>query len=398
MTTTTITQDSTITTANADATVAYPIATCDQPVVTIRLNITSKRQTSLLSILNKRMGSGKQSIPALNYASASATASGIMITGADMSLMMPGQGFIDDEVTFMLNDVLSRLDGEVELSAGTMKSSNSTISYYAFPLNELPAPVDYRHNFVARLRFQGVELSQKLSMITPSMAKDDVRYYLNGVCFAIENGKLNLVSTDGHRLAMTTVDVVSHDSLSLEQHQFIIKNEDVVILQLLLKHSPTVTVAFFDEYAEFRGDDWTLVCKYIDGRYPDWQTVIPRDEQMIKLSRDNMTDLLHSLKNRKATKFNAVTISIDAMSYLIVTTRAEFSHQERLEVTDRIDLDYEDQPTIDEMGFNRKYLINMLEVAIKAGVNVATFGFTNVNSSISVRFDDFIGVVMPMRI
>jgi DNA polymerase-3 subunit beta len=237
-------------------------------------------------------------------------------------------------------------------------------------------------------------------MVAHAMAKDDVRDYLNGVYIEIEGGDITFVATDGHRLATTKVHVITRQTECFYRfkHQFAIRNADIVILQLLLKHSPTVSVAFFPEYAEFSGDDWVLACQRLNEYYPTWQSVIPRDEQPIQLSRTNMLDLVLSLKQRKASKFNGVTISIDAIGILTVHSRGEFNADTRVEVTDRIELDYAYQPMINGIGFNRKYLISALEVAIKAGVNVATFGFTNEHSSISVRFDDFIGVVMPMKI
>ena len=397
MTTTTITQESTISTANVDATVAYPIATCDQPVVTIRLNITSKRQTSLLSILNKRMGSGKQFIPALNYASAIATASGIMITGADMIIQVPGQG--SGEFTFPINDLLCRFAGDVVLSNGELRTTDSSITWQGLSLNDLPCNCDYRHGFISRLRLQGIELLQKLSMVAYAQAKNDVRYYLNGVCFEIVNGRLRLIATDGHRLGTTKVDVVSHDTLLVDRQRFILEREDVATLTALAKLSKSVVLSFFESHVEIKGEDWVIVCKYIDATYPDWAVVVPNkdNQQNIILSKNDMFTLVSHLKQRKTNKFGAVKIELDENGKLTVQSQSDVG-QDAIITTDTIRLDFLDQPMMESRGFNRIYLIDALKTAITAGVNVATFGFGDTNNSITVRFDDFIGVVMPMRL
>ena len=223
-----------------------------------------------------------------------------------------------------------------------------------------------------------------------AMAHQDVRYYLNGLLFEINPNAIRTVATDGHRLALCDKDI---EAAKLEPTQIIVPRKGVAeISRLLSAANDSVGLSFGSNHLKVNSAQQSLTTKLVDGRFPDYERVIPQgsdkhviaDREMLKagLSRASI------LSNEK---FRGVRI---VLSENQLTAIAHNPDQEEAE--EQIEVEYAGGEL--EIGFNVSYLIDVLSVLKSTTVRLE---FIDANSScLLVDPDEETAryVVMPMRI
>lgn len=152
-------------------------------------------------------------------------------------------------------------DGKIAIKAGRSKFSIQTLPAADFPLVELGESKGI-------VTIKQEELKRILQSVAPIMAKNDVRYYLNGALLECKDGVLSAVGTNGHALGI--------DSMPLESEDF----EHVIpaaTVQRLIKSlgNGEMTVEFYDRRIKFDINGNNIVANVIDGKYPDYRRVIP---------------------------------------------------------------------------------------------------------------------------
>ena len=122
-------------------------------------------------------------------------------------------------------------------------------------------------------------LKDLLGQVSFSMAVQDIRYYLNGILFVAEGKQLSLVATDGHRLAWAsaTLDV----EVPIKQ-EVILPRKTVLELQRLLsdvsgENQPVIEMQFANNQAKFTFGGMEFVTKLVEGKFPDYNRVIPKN-------------------------------------------------------------------------------------------------------------------------
>ena len=141
-----------------------------------------------------------------------------------------------------------------------------------------------------------------IKKVAYAMAKNDVRYYLDGVNF--ENGFM--VATDGHRLATTSANIIMIDGESC-----IVERSMVEIL--LLAGPSDIDIEFYKEVTIFNGFGWQLITKNIGARYPDWRRVIHK-EAKLEFDLDAkkvIDDCKRIVAMQKARKEKFLSVAID---------------------------------------------------------------------------------------
>ncbi len=119
-------------------------------------------------------------------------------------------------------------------------------------------------------------MADLLSSISYAMAKSDVRYYLNGAYFEVADGSINIVATDGHRLAVKKGNITSGDFSG----NFIVPHKGVLELQKILRDAPEmIAVHFVKNYIQVEAGRTFVSIKLIDGTFPNYRAIIPSDSQ-----------------------------------------------------------------------------------------------------------------------
>jgi len=221
------------------------------------------------------------------------------------------------------------------------------------------------------------------------MAQQDVRYYLNGLLLETRGKTLRAVATDGHRLALAEIELGTKVQ---KEAQVIVPRKGVLELNRLLETEGELNITIGANHIRVEKADLKLTSKLIDGRFPEYQRVIPKSPgSILKADRDALRDALQRTAILSNEKYRGVRLELSANS---VTMQANNPEQE--EAVETLEVEYSG-PTI-EIGFNVNYLLDAL-AAIEG--NQVEIGLTDSNSSCLIGAPGDTRtkyVVMPMRL
>ncbi len=293
-----------------------------------------------------------------------------------------------------LQDLLRALPDDATL---TVDASGGKMTVRAgrsrFNLQTLPA-TDYPQIKPGTEQLQTLSLPQKdlralFRLVEFAMAQQDIRYYLNGMLLVVDKGSLQAVATDGHRLSWASLAVDG----DYARQEVILPRKTVLELAKLLEDSEApVTLDILGNQVRFRFANVELVSKVVDGKFPDFNRVIPVGHaKQVELDRVTLLAALQRAAILSNEKFRGVRVVLGADQLKIICTNSEQEEaEEELEVAykgDALDI-----------GFNITYLLDALS---NLSVETVRFAFGDANSSALVTMpgrDDYKYVVMPMRI
>ena len=293
-----------------------------------------------------------------------------------------------------LQDILRSLPetGEVSLTLDD-KRLQLKAGKSRFNLQTLPAE-DFPRMAAAEVSQTKLNLTQKqfkrlLGFVQYAMAQQDIRYYLNGLLLVVVGNELRLIATDGHRLAYASETLPDH----FERLEVILPRKTVLELSRQLADSDDLLeISLSPTQVQFRFGDIEFVSKLIDGKFPDYERVIPQSHTKSILLDRNV--LLHSLQRVAILtneKFRGVRLVLSSGSLKILSTNAE---QE--EAQEEIEIDYQGDGL--DIGFNVIYLLDVLNNVSADSVEIR---LADVNASALFLLpgnEKFKYVVMPMRI
>jgi DNA polymerase III subunit beta len=293
-----------------------------------------------------------------------------------------------------LQDLLRALpdDAQINLDA-TGSKMTVRAGRSRFNLQTLAA-TDYPRISVGQEQLQSLTLAQRdfrslLRLAEFAMAQQDIRYYLNGMLLVVDNGSLQAVATDGHRLSWASLAIAG----DFTRAEVILPRKTVLELAKLLEDSDTpVTIDILANQARFRFANVELVSKVVDGKFPDYNRVIPTGHgKRIELDRVTLLSALQRAAILSNEKFRGVRLVLADGQLRIICTNSE---QEEAE--EELPVEYAGE-TLD-IGFNITYLLDVLS---NIGADTVHIAFGDSNSSALVTLpgrDDYKYVVMPMRI
>jgi DNA polymerase III subunit beta len=269
------------------------------------------------------------------------------------------------------------------LKGGKSKFTLQTLAAEDFPLVQESA------NFGPAFGVPQKTMKDLLNQVSFAMAVHDIRYYLNGILFVAEGKQLSLVATDGHRLAFASALL----DVDVPKQEVILPRKTVIEMQRLLSDSEgTIDMQFANNQAKFTFDGMEFVTKLVEGKFPDYNRVIPKNHKnSITLGRLPLLSSLQRTAILTSDKFKGVRLNIDPGTLRVASNNAE---QE--EAVDELDIDYSGDSI--EIGFNVTYLIDALT---NMGQEMVKLELSDSNSSALFTIPDnatFKYVVMPMRI
>jgi DNA polymerase-3 subunit beta len=269
------------------------------------------------------------------------------------------------------------------LKGGKSKFTVQTMAAEDFPLVQEAA------SFGPVFSVPQKTLKALLSQVSFAMAVHDIRYYLNGILFVAEGKQLSLVATDGHRLAFASATL----DVDVPKQEVILPRKTVMELQRLLSDKEgAIEMQFAGNQAKFSFDGMEFVSKLVEGKFPDYNRVIPKNHKnSITLGRTALLATLQRTAILTSDKFKGVRLNIDPGTLRVASNNAE---QE--EAVDELDIDYAGDSI--EIGFNVTYLIDALT---NMSQDMVRLELSDGNSSALFTIPDnatFKYVVMPMRI
>lgn len=345
----------------------------------------------------------KQTLPILSNVLLDAKDNILSITGTDLEVELIGQTTLEkpskaSRLTLpgrKLMDICRALpeNAAIELyqekERVILKSGRSRFTLTTLPAADFPNIETQEENLSFSVPQQ--ELRYLLQRTAFAMAQQDVRYYLNGMLFELSPNNLRTVATDGHRLALNTIDATIPKSPRL---QIIVPRKGVTELMRLLDDSEdNVTITVSNNHIRVATDFSTFTSKLIDGRFPDYERVIPKGgDKIVLIDRDTLKSALNRTAILCNEKFRGVRFELKQDLLRILANNPE---QEAAE--DELNIEYLSENM--DIGFNVNYLLDILNV-LKPGQVKLTF--SDSNSSMLVEEPDSNGesvfVVMPMRL
>lgn len=269
------------------------------------------------------------------------------------------------------------------LSCGKTKFTLSTLSAAEYPnLESWQGEVDFN---LSRQQFRKL-----LEDTAFSMANQDVRYYLNGLLFEVDGGQVRAVATDGHRLAISTLDIAG---LASQQKQIIIPRKGVLeIMRLLSSDENTVLLSLGQNHIRLTDSNFVFSSKLIDGRFPDYRRVLPRNStKLVTAHRSILKDACTRASILSNEKYRGVRFTLTAGELQIVANNPEHEQAE-----EQIEVEYHGEAL--EIGFNVGYLLDVLNTL---NTDLVVLHLNDANSSALIEGVGNVGasyVVMPMRL
>ena len=273
-------------------------------------------------------------------------------------------------------------DNKLRISSGRSKFVLSTL-----PASDFPLSADVNEG--TAIDVPGHLLSDAIKRTHFSMANQDVRFYLNGLLLEVSKTSLRSVATDGHRLAYSASPI---DSSLVEPVRAIIPRKSVLELSRLITTDDEVSLLFTPQHLKVRFNDVTLTTKLIDGRFPDYNRVIPIDcDKELILDKDSLMHALSRASILSNEKYRGIRMRFDN-NVLSIST----NNPDQEEASDELEINYTATPI--EVGFNVVYLLeafNRIE-----SENVRIFLKDGNSSCLIMPFDSDEAkyVVMPMRL
>ena len=291
-------------------------------------------------------------------------------------------------------DILKTMPSDQTVSLETsqnkliLKGGKSRFTLQSLPAEDFPL-VQEAAGFGPAFSVPQKVLKNLMSQVSFAMAVQDIRYYLNGILFVAEGNKLSLVATDGHRLAFSSATL----DVEVPKQEVILPRKTVLELQRLLSDAEgAIEMQFANNQAKFGFGGMEFVTKLVEGKFPDYNRVIPKNHQnSVTLGRAPLLASLQRTAIMTSDKFKGVRLNLEPGTLRVASNNAE---QE--EAVDELDIDYGGD-TI-EIGFNVTYLIDALA---NMGQDMVKVELSDGNSSALLTIpdnDSFKYVVMPMRI
>jgi len=325
----------------------------------------------------------------------------LFVTATDLEMQITANselaGKQDQSVTVgarKLQDLLRALPEESTLNVDTAAGKMTVRAGRSrFNLQTLPAS-DYPRIGLSQEQLQNITLPQSrfkglLKLAEFAMAQQDIRYYLNGMLLVIDKGSLQAVATDGHRLSYASISVPE----SYARQEVILPRKTVLELGKLLEDSEaTVTIDVLANQVRFRFSNIELVSKVVDGKFPDYNRVIPSGHpKQIEMARSELLQALQRAAILSNEKFRGVRLVLATDQLKIICTNSE---QEEAE--EEIEITYNGEPL--DIGFNITYLLDVLH-NVSADRVVLALGDANSSALVTMpERSDYKYVVMPMRI
>lgn len=241
------------------------------------------------------------------------------------------------------------------------------------------------------------QLGAMLKNVAFAQSQDETRYILNGVYFEMEEGVLSLVATDGRRLAKSseTVEFPFNDP-----QKVIVPQKTISELRKLLGKQGDVNVSFSDRQINFsvdapenKGftDKIRLFSKVVEGNYPNYQQVIPKEKNIVvELDRNEFAAAVKRVSLVTTDKSNTVKFSFGKDSGLTLTcSSADFGEAE-----EKLDVDFDKEDVA--IAFNPKFILDVLNAVDDEKIN---FSLKNdISPGVFFVGENFKAVVMPLRL
>ncbi|MGH8125214.1 MAG: DNA polymerase III subunit beta [Rhodanobacteraceae bacterium] len=305
----------------------------------------------------------RQTLPVLANLLVQVKENRLSLTGTDLEVEMRASAVVnaseDGETTVPARkwfDLVRALPDGVEVDVQmkgdrvVMHAGRSRYTLVSLPADEFPTTGDIE--VADKVTLPEGTLRRLMERTAFAMANQDVRYYLNGLLLDLRDAELRCVATDGHRMAMSEAAL---GAASGGNRQLIIPRKGVTeLLGLFETGEDAVCIEFSANHIRVRRGDVVFTSKLIDGRFPDYEAVIPLGaDKLVQVDREAMRNALQRAAILSNEKYRGVRLEVSPHCLRIIAHNPE--QEEAFE-----EIEAETSVTDIAIGFNVGYLLDAL--------------------------------------
>ena len=282
------------------------------------------------------------------------------------------------------SEIAIHLNGDkLSVESGSGKYSMSTLPSEDFPIFDV---VSENTEFT----IFGSVLRNLISKTSFAMGNQDWRHYLNGMYLNIEDNNITAVTTDAHRLAISTNTTTK--SVSGEISGIIPRKSINEIGKLLSDSTEDVSLSLGSNTIMLKTDSTSFVSKLIEGKFPNYEQVLPSGESsVLKVNTRQLSEILSRVSVLSSDKFKGIKLNIKSNNVLVSANNPEQEEGEESFKSDYIGDDM-------EIAFNVNYIQEVLSNIDSSDCNINLYG-SDKSCLISPSDDpDLKYVVMPLLI
>ena len=291
-----------------------------------------------------------------------------------------GKGLPDESIL----EINLEEESKIQIKSKKSKFILSALDARTFPI------MDTTDENSISFSFESQNFKEIIGKTAFAMAQQDVRYYLNGLFLNISQEEIFGVATDGHRLAKAGT--VFQTGISLPSANAIIPRKGIIEIDKQLVDKENIKAVLSKNHLQITSDDSQAISKLIDGKFPDYNRVIPSDtDKKVIVDCKSFKEALIRVSILSNDRFRGVRLN-----FLENEIGVSANNPEKEEASDDIKATYSGEPL--ELGFNVNYLIDVLNVIKTKNVQIS---LKDANSSALLMPENDNSssyVVMPLRL
>ena len=303
--------------------------------------------------------------------------------GVDGDITVPARKLVD--ICKSLPDS-SQIEFSVDSGKAMVKAGRGRFTLSTLPATEFPSVDESAGD-------QTLEVAQSvvkrlIDRTAFAMAQQDVRYYLNGMLLELKAGRLRMVATDGHRLALCT----ANEAVSTGDAAIIIPRKGVLELSRLLDTDESIRLVIGSNHIRAANQQFTFTSKLVDGKFPEYERVLPKSaDKTVIGQRLELRQAFTRTAILSNEKYRGVRLKLSADTLDITANNPEQEQAEEV-----VAVEYQGEEL--EVGFNVSYLLDVLSVL--DGDQIRLSLSDSASSALLEEADegDSLYVVMPMRL
>ncbi|MFA9614234.1 MAG: DNA polymerase III subunit beta [Deltaproteobacteria bacterium] len=276
----------------------------------------------------------------------------------------------------------------VNISSGTTE-----YNLVGLPADEFPQVMKYED--VEWVEMEAPLLKEMIDKTIFAVSTEETRYNLSGIYFEkVETEDpvcLKLVATDGHRLAFIQKPLPQVTKFAFDKG-IIIPRKGMLELSRLLEESEQVQVAFQENTAIFRQGESTLIMRLIDGDFPDYDTVVPKNcERVLEVDRPRFMEMLRRMSIISTDRYRGIRCKINPEHMEIISNNPEIG-----DAREEIPVTYQGEEMT--IAFNPRYFMEILAVMTSKVISAKMIDESSACIIAGEEDEGFFSVVMPMRL
>ena len=194
-------------------------------------------------------------------------------------------------------------------------------------------------------------LATAISKTIFAAGNDDLRPVMSGVFFQFSTDNLTFVATDAHKLVKYTRTDVTADKTA----EFIMPKKPLNLLKGVLGGEEDVIIEYNDANAKFTFENFVLICRLIDGKYPNYEAVIPKENpNKLTVDRASFQNSVRRVSIFSSKTTHQIRLKMAGTELNISAEDLDFSNK----ADERLSCDYQGDDM--QIGFNSRFLSEML--------------------------------------